>query len=478
MKQIIVHGSSGVPGVTGWTGFGGDLDSAVEVSAKTPWGVAGTFRNLYIKLTGAPGSGAGWTIEVYKGGVATGMVVSIFGSSVDGWFTASDVTVSPGDELALLWTTTGTPGAAGVAYYSVEFEGDNANESGYAQMPATAINRRTGVFWPVKSSGIWTLTAGNAMENVVPTGGDLKALYYRLDGAPGAGTSYHFHVYKNGVKQDGSGGTVNTTVTISDAATSGNASFTLALVATDRVYIECSVSGSPAGRAVGVAARFLATTDGESIMGGWSTLDQSTPIFHRFHGATNTGAVAETTQFAPASVATFGIAKLRVRVYTAPGVGKSQAFVVRKNGAATSFAATVSDAANDASDLVDSVSLSNGDRFSASMTPSGTPAASTGTWSAVQTMAADEIKTSFVVGVNGEVQSTQTLLVNLDGTSRTVDMPRTMVVGAPIAMAELSTPPTGVAGYAIMFTEDNGSGKLRTLIQFPTGAAQQIAIEP
>ena len=43
---------------------------------------------------------------------------------------------------------------------------------------------------------------------------------------------------------------------------------------------------------------------------------------------------------------------------------------------------------------------------------------------------------------------------------------------------ETSSAPSGEANKAILFCEDNGSGKTRLMVQFGTGAAQQLAIEP
>lgn len=43
---------------------------------------------------------------------------------------------------------------------------------------------------------------------------------------------------------------------------------------------------------------------------------------------------------------------------------------------------------------------------------------------------------------------------------------------------EQTSAPGGVADRAIIYAEDNGSGKTRLMVQFGTGAAQQIAIEP
>jgi hypothetical protein len=43
---------------------------------------------------------------------------------------------------------------------------------------------------------------------------------------------------------------------------------------------------------------------------------------------------------------------------------------------------------------------------------------------------------------------------------------------------EMASAPSGVANKARMWVEDNGAGKTRLMVQFGSGAAQQIAIEP
>ena len=45
-------------------------------------------------------------------------------------------------------------------------------------------------------------------------------------------------------------------------------------------------------------------------------------------------------------------------------------------------------------------------------------------------------------------------------------------------IVESASAPSGVSNEAIIFSEDNGSGKTRLMVQFGSGAAQQIAIEP
>jgi len=51
-------------------------------------------------------------------------------------------------------------------------------------------------------------------------------------------------------------------------------------------------------------------------------------------------------------------------------------------------------------------------------------------------------------------------------------------IGNFAQLTEMTAPAAGAANTARIFAEDNGSGKTRLMVQFASGAAQQIAIEP
>lgn len=53
-----------------------------------------------------------------------------------------------------------------------------------------------------------------------------------------------------------------------------------------------------------------------------------------------------------------------------------------------------------------------------------------------------------------------------------------LIVDRSVSLPEQASAPTGVAGRAIIFAQDNGAGKTQLMVQFGTGAAQQLAIEP
>jgi hypothetical protein len=50
--------------------------------------------------------------------------------------------------------------------------------------------------------------------------------------------------------------------------------------------------------------------------------------------------------------------------------------------------------------------------------------------------------------------------------------------GSYLAVQETSPPPAALANFARVFAEDDGAGKTRLMVQFGSGAAVQIAIEP
>ena len=54
----------------------------------------------------------------------------------------------------------------------------------------------------------------------------------------------------------------------------------------------------------------------------------------------------------------------------------------------------------------------------------------------------------------------------------------TIDAGGSVDIPEMTAPAAPAANTARLYVEDNGSGKTRLMVRFPSGAAQQIAIEP
>lgn len=50
--------------------------------------------------------------------------------------------------------------------------------------------------------------------------------------------------------------------------------------------------------------------------------------------------------------------------------------------------------------------------------------------------------------------------------------------GDPTYLEEVSSIPGAVPNTAILYAQDNGAGKTRLMVRFPTGSPVQLAIEP
>jgi hypothetical protein len=84
---------------------------------------------------------------------------------------------------------------------------------------------------------------------------------------------------------------------------------------------------------------------------------------------------------------------------------------------------------------------------------------------------------SHVLGADGTVTTTRTGLINLDGVTRSVAGSGIEFIGGTVGLIEQGSAPAGIANTAIIYAVDDGAGKTRWMVQFPTGAAQQLSVE-
>ena len=87
---------------------------------------------------------------------------------------------------------------------------------------------------------------------------------------------------------------------------------------------------------------------------------------------------------------TGSISGLLVKLSAAPGTGKSYAFTIMKNDAATDVTCTVSDTETEATDTAHSVSFEAGDTVCLRCVPTGTPALSYARWASIFTGDVDQ----------------------------------------------------------------------------------------
>lgn len=506
MRQVLCERSIFSTGLTaGYLGFPGSLTGTpgLEVFNKAAWMVAGTFRNLYIEIDTAPGSGNSWTFEIYKNGVASGVTLTISDASTSGSDTSNSVSTTAGDYFSLRVTSTGTPASSGGMVYSCEFESTNTGESGYAQrFGAVGSAARTGVFWcTYQASGIevWNSTnTADEIANIVPCDGTITGTALLVNTNPGGGSkAFSVAVYhapagsSTFTKQDGSGGTVDTRVAIVGSATDANGGFEFPVSAGDRVYYEIELVDTPDtfNRWLSVASRFRAAIDGESIMGGWTKTELTNGNDHYFppHNVSDGGGSAtEGTLTLVGNPSSFTLGRFYAHVRTAAGSGKDHTFTLRLNGAtpASSLSITIADTDQDGSDLTGSYQVEGTtDALEMQYVPGNSPANTTVSWALTQTQLAEEIRGSLVAGEHTTVTASRAIAFGLDGNTNTHSEEGVFKVFGKQAITEYielaeSSAPSGVSNKGRIWVEDNGSGKSRLMIQFGSGAAQQIAIEP
>jgi hypothetical protein len=466
MKQIVCNYSMSGLTSSNISPFGGmwGLASA-EIQCHCPWPSAGAIRHVRIKLATAPGLGKTWTFVVRQAPAGTttfadtAITFSIVDTAIQGEDLTHSITVAPGDLLTLQWTASVGITGSSFAALSFEFESSTTNESGYTHPPGalhTAGTRIGGLFWSDYSTStqdVWTDSATHpvaAVENVLPCDGVITSMLFHVNQSPGGGTAgWESAIYLNGVKQDGTGATVDTRVTHQGSGLDSSASFSLPVVTGDAVYVEVTALNTPASFLLGqIAVTFVADTNGESIVGGVH-LNSSITGSVRYMYANNQGltSATETERLLVGNATSFTLAKLRADCVTAPGTGASRAFQIRKNQAATALEAVVSGTNTTGSDMTDTVRIDSADTFGMEITPTNTPADSYVKWSAVLTVVNTMIAT-YVAGLNATVTSPRTALFNLDGVTRTVHAEQSFAIGGNLMLIEQADAPSGRVRYA------------------------------
>lgn len=336
-------------------------------AAQTPISAAGTISRLRVRLGTALSAGS-FTFTLVKNGVDTALTCTI--TNQQGSDTSNTVTVAAGDLLCIKCVPSGTPTAqtAPVAL-AVMFEGDVAGES--VVFAATSTGTTAGFIAP------GSLTVANATEvnqsAVMPTGGVFSHLRVSLSAAPGTTTTRVFTLRKNGVDT-----TLTCTVT-SGNTTASDTSNSVTFAAGDVISIgQTTPAGTPATATANIGLKWVPTTDGQGLMfGNWnSAISASATRYGNANGTSGAGEATEanTYNIAPCDLS---ISDFRAAISTAPGAAKSRAFTLRKNGAGTAAAITISGASDTSGTDADTVTFTDADLLSIETVPTGTPAAVT-----------------------------------------------------------------------------------------------------
>jgi len=427
--------------------------SAFETNHRCPVRVAGTIRNWRLTLVGAitatPGQSRTFTLR--KNGIDTSLTITIVGSgATDGSDLAHSVTVAPGDHLSVHQTTLFTPTSTQM-YCRLDFEpADGVSQiygsgGGGQQLDATTRYR------PLLSgeTGRNDLTeAANA--SLCGVNGTITDLDVRSSAAPGTGKSRTFHILKNAVVQDGTGGTVDTTVTIANAATTGTANFSLPIVAGDVLSLSCASAGSPVNTSLTNSVVFVPDTPGEQIL----TLSEiaslptsGSAVYNTPHGA-NKGWLNLRRQAGGRTA--ISLQHIHATVSVAPGVGKSWTFTLQKNDADTLLVTTIADLATENAYAPDDIVLiGDGDTFRIKVEVSGTPAPFSFAKVTFFPFTVTPILGSAVFGAYTTVKAPLAIAMGLDGDTHIDDTANTLTVYGDLVVSGSSS----IAGEGVA-TED------------------------
>lgn len=206
------------------------------------------------------GTGITETYQILVNGVGSGSwvggTVVIGPGESAGLAPALDVPVSVGDLVTVSRTVVGGNPATYIPCISLVFSTSNKNTSQYGGF--FNFGGSTVYVSPLNPSIASATRVSTRGSSRVGTWGSLTFSNFELSAAPGSGKSVIFALYKNGTKQDGTGGTEDTVVTIADTATTGSASFALDVDPGDEVSLEITQSGGVTSVNVSYGTRFVA----------------------------------------------------------------------------------------------------------------------------------------------------------------------------------------------------------------------------
>lgn len=359
--------------------------NATESNVQVVAAASGSFDQIYVNLTVAPGSGKSYTVAVSVNGTPSAVSVTISDAATTGNNTASSVSVSAGDLIAFKVTPSGTPTQPTLMAAAVRFSGTTSAESNFLGN-SRAAQLDTSATEYVAFGGTPPGTTESLKRVVVPTGGTVKNFRVRLAAAPGVGKSRTFTVVKNGTD-------TAIVATIADAATTGSdLTHTVSFSAGDEISVKSVPTSTPAASVVGFGAVFLATVDGEGVIFGAnnnSTINDGTNASYALLNGTS---VSNTES---ASFQSVGLActlqKLYVVVSVAPGNTKTLTFDTRINSASPSndlSVAITGAATTTGNDTTHTVTVAAADLMGLRVVPTSSPTTGTARWGMVTTFAA------------------------------------------------------------------------------------------
>ncbi len=328
---------------------------------------AGTISNVRIDISVAPGATKSHTFTLKKNKVATSIVVTIANTAVFGTDTTHSVAFVAGDLLAWEEGVTGAAAAANFVSAYFEISGSAASYFSANNFTVSGDQGCSGSFQP-SISGV-TL---NQIQSVWPVAGTITGLGLYQNGAGTTG-SWSFRISKNGVDQDGAGGTTDTRVSISSSAspTTATGAFSLAVAAGDLICVKAVAVSSPSVTKNMSWGFSFAPTDGVTVAlpqagGAGSPSVNAATDFLDCVGVTYSPRMANATALLAtlACSRTMQISAMYVNLIDAsPGTAKSRTFTLQLNGSDQSLSVAIANAAQTGNDTAagHKVNIASGD---------------------------------------------------------------------------------------------------------------------
>lgn len=328
----------------------------------------GTLSYLHVKLAPAPGAGKSWTFTVMVNGAPSSLACTISDTETEGEDTANTATLAPGDAVSLKATFSGSPPDC-YSRWACIFTGDGERVS---ILPGgTATNSRTETRYN-QLAGVCPFDTMHRGE-AIPTAGVLRDLYIKLSGAPGAGDSFVFTVMVNEVPSS-----LACTISGGVDTTGHNTKDAVVVALGDIVELRSTPVGTPTARNVQWGTTFLADKPRESlILGDHSLLNTKTSYLPLAAGLAGTS-LTEDRALEP--LLTCSLSNFYVSLTIAPSPGTSFTTTVRKNGADTALAVTISDEDTEGSYTASAVDYHDGDDVCLKVVPQNHPNIPNASW--------------------------------------------------------------------------------------------------
>lgn len=363
-------GNFATSGTTYFPVFGGTTSTSTEANRYLVMPTAGTISDFYAGAGASPTAGT-YVLTLMKGGNPQTLTVTLSDANVTTDI-VNTVAVVAGDVIDIRLTTTGTPTAT-YGFWGFKFTPTTADEtvlfgssSTNLSGSATEYISPTGVTIGVQPQ---TIIDG---QIVAPANGTFTKIQALVSAAPGAGGSGKSRTFALNV--DGTDSALTTT--ISETATTGSATGSIAVTAGQLLTISSVPTSTPASAKGYVSLVFVPSTSGQFVLplAGRFTLSTAASKYAAVIGDGISNSWQTQALSKELSAAAFTAKNIYIKLSAAPtGATKSYTFTLYNGTNTTALTKAIIDTAT-AGNYATDVSIAAGDALSINSTPANTPA--------------------------------------------------------------------------------------------------------